>query len=225
MSTASQIIKRSLRLINVLASGETPDASMQADSLEAMNAMLDAWRTESLMVYAMRTESLTLTGASSYTIGASGDLNTTRPIKIEEAYWRSGDIDYPIQIAQSLSYARIADKTTSGDPDWLYYEPAYPLGTLFLHPIPTSGTLKLVTWVPLTSFIASDEVSLPPGYLEAITYQLAMRLAAEYGRPIPQEVAAIGSAAKKDIKRMNFRSPIMKTGLVEGRRYDIRADR
>jgi len=224
MSTTSQIIRRALRLSGVLASGETPSANEQADALEALNAMLDAWRNESLMVYALRTESLTLTGAASYTIGAGGNLNTARPVKIEQAYWRSGDIDYPVRLADAKAYAGIADKTTQSQPDWLYYEPSYPLGTLYLYPIPASGTLKLITWVPLSEItVVSDELALPPGYLEAITYQLAARIAVEYDRPVPPDVVAIGSAAKKDIKRVNFRTPIMSTGLTTGRRYDIRA--
>jgi len=225
MTTWSDVIRRSLRLTKVLASGETPDAAMQADALEALNDMLDAWRSESLMVHSLRTESFALTGAASYTIGTGGTFNTSRPVKIEAAYWRDGDIDYPIRIAPALSFAGIADKTTESHPDWLYYEPASPLGTIFLHPIPTTGTLKLVTWTPLAQVtsVAAD-VELPPGYREAITYQLAMRIGPEYGMPVAPEIAAIGAAAKKDIKRTNFRTPIMSTGLTTGRRYDIRAD-
>lgn len=225
MATAAQIINRALRLIGVLASGETPSANEQSDALMALNAMLDAWRNESLMVYALRDETLTLTGASSYTIGTGGNLNTTRPVKIEGAYQRVSNIDYPIHIADKREYDRIADKTTQSQiTDWLYYEPSYPLGKLFMYPVPTSGVLHIATWVPLTSFAASDTVALPPGYEELITYQLAPRLAPEYGKQVPVEILAIGKAAKDDIKRVNFRMPHMNTGLSTGRRYDINAD-
>lgn len=224
--TAADIIKRALRIIGVLASGETPDANMQADALEALNAMLDAWRTESLMVYALRDESIPMTGAASYTIGAGGTLNTARPVKIESAYWRSGDVDYPLAIAGAVAWSLIADKSLAADvPEWLYYEPAYPLGLLRLNSIPSSGELHIVTWTPLDEFAAYDAFALPPGYREAITYQLAMRLGPEYGRPVSVEVAAVGNAAKEDIKRANFRAPIMSTGLSVGRSYDIRSGR
>lgn len=225
MSTTQQIINRSLRLIGVLASGETPSADESADALTALNAMLDAWRTESLMVYALRDETLTITGASSYTIGSGGALNTVRPVKIESAYLRLSGIDYPLHIAQANQWNLIADKsTTSSIPDWLYYETAFPLGKLWLYPIPDSGVLHLSTWVPFSAFALADSVILPPGYEEAITYQLAMRIAPEYGSQAAQEIAAMGAAAKKDIKRVNFRIPIMDTGLMKGRRYDIKAD-
>lgn len=225
MSTAGSIIRRALRLINVLASGENPSADEQADALEAMNDMIDSWRNESLMVYALRDEAFAVSGAASYTIGSGGVFNTTRPVRIESAFIRQGDIDYPIRVAGAKEWFGISDKTTASDyPDWLYYEPSMSLGKIFLYPVPSTGTLHLVTWVPLGELTASETVAFPPGYREALTYQLAMRLGAEFGRPVPVDVAAIGSAAKKDIKRVNFRTPVMQTGLTTGRRYDIKAD-
>lgn len=225
MATAADIIKRSLRLIGAIAAGETPSATEQADGLEALNAMLDSWRTESLAVYALRDETLTLTGAATYTIGPSGSLNTTRPVSIESAYQRVGDIDYPLRIASAIAWAGISDKsTTSSIADWLFYLPAVPLGTLYLYPIPDSGVLHLVTWTPLTALAAADTVSLPPGYQDALTYNLAVHHAPEYGRPVPVEVAALALAKKANIQRVNFRAPIMDVGTGTGRRYDIRSD-
>ena len=224
VATAGSIINRALRLIGSLEAGESAESSEQNDALVTLNAMLDAWRTESLSVYALRTEVLTVTGAASYTIGSGGNLDTVRPVRIESAYQRIGGIDYPLRVAQKASFDRVADKSTTSDvSDWLHYEPSYPLGVLYLHPVPTAGAVHLTTWVPFVAYSVSDPVSLPPGYEEAITYQLAMRLAPEYGRTVPQEVAALGAAAKKDIKRANFRAPVMDTGLGAGRRYDIQA--
>ena len=222
MATAATIIKRSLRLIGALAAGETPTADEQADALEALNAMLDTWRTASLSVYALRDETLTLTGVASYTIGTGGNLNTTRPVHIESAYERLNDTDYPIRIAPASAWYKIAAKSSTSDvAEWLYYEPAYPLGTLYLYPKATTGVLHLVTWVPLTSYAAADSVALPPGYQDAITYNLAVRIAPEYGRPVTPELAAIARDAMLRIERVNFRPPILSTGLEEGRRPDI----
>lgn len=224
MATAADIIARALRTIGVLASGETPSANEQADALTVLNVMLDAWRTESLMTYALRDQSKAMTGAASYTIGASGDINTDRPVKIERAYWRSGGIDFPVQVVTKQAWDQIADKATTGTPDWLYYEPSMPLGRVWLHPIPANGTLYITTWTPFVALAANDALGLPPGYEEAITYQLAARLCAEYGRPVSPDLAGIARASKSDIKRMNWRSPLMGVEFVS-REYDIRADR
>lgn len=224
MATASSIIRRSMRLIGALAEGETPSASEQADGLEALNAMLDSWRNESLAVYSLRDEVLTLTGAASYTIGTGGNLNTTRPVKIASAYQRVGTTDYPLRIASALAWADLTAKAATSDvADLLYYDPAYPLGVLYLYPIPSAGVLHLVTWVPLVSYAAADTVALPPGYQDALTFSLAVRLAPEYSRPVTPEVAAMARSSKESIQRVNFRVPVMDTGLgIPARRSDIR---
>lgn len=43
MSTATQIISRSLRKINAIAGGETPSSDMSTDALADLNAMLTRW--------------------------------------------------------------------------------------------------------------------------------------------------------------------------------------
>jgi hypothetical protein len=224
MATAATIIRRSLRLLGAIAASETPSAAEQADALEALNAMLDSWRASSLAAYALRDETLTLTGAASYTIGPAGNLNTTRPVRIDAAYQRVGDIDYPLRLASAVAWAGLADKSTAGDvADWLYYETSHPLGRLYLYPRPSTGVLHLMTWVPLTAFAAADEVALPPGYQDALTYSLAVRLAPEYGRPVTAEVAAVARDAMSKVERTNFRPPLMASGLEVGRRADIRS--
>ena len=46
--TAGQQIERSLRLLGVLAEGETPSAATSQDALMALNQMIDSWNTERL---------------------------------------------------------------------------------------------------------------------------------------------------------------------------------
>lgn len=220
--TVSDIIRRALRSIGAIAGGETPSSTEEADALQVLNAMLDSWNTESLSVYALRDETLTLTGAASYTIGSGGDLNTTRPVRLETAYERISDADYHVRLASADAWYRLASKTTTGEvAEWLYYEPSYPLGRLYLYPQPTTGVLHLVTRVPLAAYSAADSLALPPGYQDAIVYHLAMRLAPEYGRPVTPELAALARAAKDNIKLGNFRVPIMSTGFEGARRSDI----
>ena len=224
MATAKKIITRSLRLIGVLAAGETATAEDLTDSLEALNDMLDGWRADSMMVYALRDESVSMTGAQSYTAGAGGDLNTDRPVRIESAYLRTNGTDYPLRLAAASQWNRLSDKSVAGDvPDWLYYETSHPLGRLWLYPYPASGVLHVSTWVPLGSFAADDDVDLPPGYREMLGYQLAMRLAPEYGKSASAEVVAMAAASKDRIGNINFRVPTMDAGLSTGRRFDIMA--
>ena len=76
--TAQELIKAAMRLINATADGETPTASEMADGLEALKIMLRSWSSDNLMIYFIEQETLTLTGASSYTIGSGGDCPACR---------------------------------------------------------------------------------------------------------------------------------------------------
>ena len=99
MATAATIINRALRLLGAISSGASADTDEMADGLIALNAMIDSWNNERLMIYAIQDESLTLVdGQASYTIGTSGNLNTTRPVSIEGAYVRASSLDYPVRI-------------------------------------------------------------------------------------------------------------------------------
>ncbi|NBX88222.1 MAG: hypothetical protein EBQ97_06865, partial [Bacteroidetes bacterium] len=50
-TTAGDQINRALRLLGVLAEGETPSPSVSQDSLTALNQMIESWNTERLSVF------------------------------------------------------------------------------------------------------------------------------------------------------------------------------
>jgi hypothetical protein len=50
MSTVRDLIKGSLRLLGATATGETPSSEEQADALATLNALLDSWSLERLMI-------------------------------------------------------------------------------------------------------------------------------------------------------------------------------
>lgn len=207
MATAQDLISRAMRLIGVASVGETLSAEEVDAGLTALNAMLSSWRNERLMVYAIQEETLSMVASqSSYTIGPSGDLNTTRPVKIEHAFLRASGVDYPVQIINDREYADIPEKTTDTDIiEKLYYAPSMSTGTLYVWPTPnTANVLHLFTWTPLSEIATSSTtITLPPGYEEMIVFNLAPRLAPEYGVQISQEVAGYAVDSMAAIKRIN----------------------
>ena len=56
-TTASDQINRALRLVGVLAEGETPSAETSQDALIALNQMIDSWSTESCLSTTLRIRS------------------------------------------------------------------------------------------------------------------------------------------------------------------------
>lgn len=218
MATAANIIERSMKLLGQLEAGGTPTSDEYADGLAALNAMLDSWRNERLMVYAMQDETLTLAdGDSSYTIGTGGDLNTTRPIAIERAYIVEDSISYDVNPMTEGEYAAIDDKTTEADfPEWFLYRPTMATATLILWPVPNATrTLKLVTRVVVGAFASTaTTVTLPPGWEQALATNLAVQWAPEFETSASEDVKRMARESKAGIKSAN-RQPIkINTGLV-----------
>lgn len=231
MATANDVFKRALRLIGVLGQGETLNAAQQADCIYACNTMLDSWRNERLMVYQIAEVVHTLVASQgNYTIGPGADIDTTRPLKIEQAWVRHLTFDYPINVSLDAdAWAGILNKSISTTyPTSLYYEPSVSTGTIHVWPVPNAANdLYLQVWQPLLTIAdGATAITLPPGYEEAMAFGLAMRLAPEYGIDPPAIVLAGARETKAIIKRVN--APVVKSSISDlqhGRRYNIYADR
>lgn len=228
MATAQTIIDRALRLIGAIASGESSTTDEGTDALTALNALIDSWRNDRLMVYALSESTLTLVASDgSYTIGAAGDIVATRPVKIESAFCRAGDVDYPVRVIDKARYDAIPDKTTTSDiPQFLYYDAAVTTGNINVWPVPSTGNVLHVTmWTVLSTLAAvGTTVTLPPGYERALAYNLAIDIAPEYEKTVSQEVAKVAKESLTALKKINSRQIIAYSEFGAGRRYDITSD-
>lgn len=208
-TTVQNILDRSVRLIGELNSGESLTVQETADALVTLNAMLDSWRNDKLMCFAIRDESITLSsGNQTRTIGPTGNLVSDRPIKIDTAYIVYSNTSSDVRILQADEYAAITTKLdTSTYPLSLYYEPDIPNGTLYLYPIPNaSSVLHILTWTPVLAFAsAATTVTLPPGWEEAMATNLALAVSAEYETEPRQMVFKMAQTSLANIKRANSR--------------------
>lgn len=243
MATALSMIKRSLRLCGAIGMGDPVGDEEAADALEALNAMLDSWKIERLMVYQIVQNSHSWTAAAtSRSIGTSGspNFNSARPDRIDSAFIRdTNSQDYPLEVlTDRTQYDGIVIKSiTSTLPEYLFYDPVFPLGVLYLYPVPSVAvTLKLNTWQTLQSFeTLTEELSLPPGNERAIVFNLAIELAPEYGdgKKMAPQVPVIAVQSKAAIKTINQPSMVAQLDygvgalgkLSGGGRYNIFSDR
>jgi hypothetical protein len=86
MTTANEQINGALRLLGVLAEGETPSASTSQDALATLNQMIDSWNTERLSVFSTQDQVKTwLPNQISNTLGPTGTLVGQRPILIDDS--------------------------------------------------------------------------------------------------------------------------------------------
>lgn len=211
MTTARDLIKSSMRLAKIIASGESPTADELVDGLKTFNDLLEGWSTERLSVWQRVNEEFTLaSGVASYTIGPAGSFSTTRPIRIQDSFARVNGTDFPVAAWSRQEYNRVAVKANGGIPERFVYINEYPLGVLVFYPVPSVGmTLhlssdKLLTF-PLT---LTTTLAYPPGYERALRFALAINLADEFGVPVSSTTVDIAIRSKADLKRAN-RVPVV----------------
>ena len=214
--TAGDQITRALRLLGVLAEGETSSASVMQDSLMAMNQMIDSWNTERLSVFCTQDQVFTWpAGEYIRTLGPTGNFIGLRPVLLDEAtYFRDPgtNVSFGIKFINQQQYNGIAVKTVSSTyPQVIFVNMGFPDVTMSIYPRPTRD----LEW----HFISVQELSnpatlvtnllFPPGYLRAFTYNLAMEIAPEFGvEPSPQ-VQRIAMTSKRNLKRINNPDDVM----------------
>ena len=214
-TTAGDQINRALRLLGVLAEGETPSAATSQDALLAMNQMIDSWNTERLSVYATQDQIFSWPADEiRRTLGPTGDFVGNRPVLMDDAtYYRApSGVSYGIKFINQDQYNGIAVKTaTSTFPQVIFVNETFPDVEMFIYPKPT----QVLEW----HFISVEELTqpatlatelhFPPGYMRAFTYNLAMEIAPEFGvEPSPQ-VQRIAMTSKRNLKRINNPNDIM----------------
>lgn len=216
METAGDIINGSLRLLGVLAEGETPSAETSQDALRAMDQMIDSWNTERLSVFATQDQIFTWpAGELSRTLGPSGDFVGNRPVLLEDStYFRDPGtgISYGIKFINQQQYNGIAVKTvTSTFPQVIFVNMTYPDIEMYIYPRPTRALeWHFISVEKLTQpATLNTNLTFPPGYLRAFRYNLACELAPEFGvEPSPQ-VQRIAMTSKRNLKRINNPDDIM----------------
>jgi len=229
MTTANDIINRALRSLSVIGQGEAADADQAADALVSLNDLVSSWANESLMLFQVVQDVVMLTpGKKDYTIGEGAfDINTVRPVAIDQAFIRLNSADYPVKIIDRQRYQSTTLKSSESNiPSWLYYDTGYPASTIRLWAVPTqANALHIDSQKPLSSFASLGAVvSLPPGYERALRLNLAAELMPEY-QVRNDKIDAMAREAKAGIKRVNY-TPVHATtlGIGERRRYSIYSD-
>jgi hypothetical protein len=216
MTTAYDQINGALRLLGVLAEGETPSAETSQDALMALNQLIDSWNTERLAVFSTQDQVfLWPPGELNRTLGPTGDFVGNRPVLLDDAtYFRDPqtNVSYGIKFINQQQYDGIAVKTvTSTYPQVIFVNNTFPDIDMFVYPKP----LRELEW----HFISVEELTqpaalatqltFPPGYLRAFRYNLACEMAPEFGVEPSAQVQRIAMYSKRNLKRINNPDDIM----------------
>jgi hypothetical protein len=237
MTTARDIIDLAFKDSGVYGVGQTPLTTDYNDALRRLNMMLSQWNRRRWLVYCLVDSSVACDGSLRYSVGSGGDINITRPDRIEAAYIRQVNaspqtpIDWPLEIIESREeYSQIAIKSLAAAPsEYLFYESSFPLGYIYPWPVPNDQyEIHILTKTVLQQFAAiTDTVLLPVEYEQAIYLATVNQMRAAYRFPPDPWYIGQAKAALATIRKSNFQVGrlSMPPGINQGPAYNIYADR
>jgi len=201
----------------VVGVGQTPAAEDVNDAFNLLNMLMAQLQRRRYFIYTLVTNSLQATGQQSYTVGPGGDFAIPRPSKLESAFFRQNGgstqpVDYPLEILRSTEdYNRISLKSLNSFPRFAFYDMAYPLGNLFVWPVPNNTyTIFITTMAQLQQFASiNDTLALPPEYSAALMWNLVNELYPFYGLPPNPIAMQKAEASLRIIEESNAAIPLL----------------
>ena len=218
IETAKSIIDSSLKLIGVLGVGTEVTTAEYDECLLQLNRLMDTWNNDDLLVYSITANTFPLViGTKTYTLGEQGDFNMVRPSRIEKVsivYGTSPEIELPISAENQVeNWQNIVVKdVTSTFPLFVYLNYNFPHIECNFWPVPGAPcAVRFYVWepFPLVQTI-DDDIVLPPGYSDALVYNLALRLAQLFDRQPSQHVQQMAIRTASSINDINSGSISLK---------------
>lgn len=201
MSTVSDLIHSSMRLIGAIAAGETLETTELNDAFVSLNQMLSSWNTEGASLVSRKRTVVSVFSGNSYVL-------PERPVKIDAASTSISGVDSALEIVDAAGWESIPVPEKQMQSIFirrLYCDYAFPSSTVYLWPTPRmSGTLEIWVYVTVPPFAdLSSVIGLPDGYEAGLRWNLALNLAPEYGRPIDPSVAQLAQNFKASLVQLN----------------------
>ena len=210
--TALDVNTAAMLRINAVSPGENPTDAEAQTGLDNLNDMMDSWQIERLMIYSINRQVFTLNSLqNSYTVGPGGDIDIPRPVVIDRIGIinlsnANQPLELPLRVLTDAEWLlRPVKAITSTLPQEVYDDGGYPLRTLFLWAVPSVPVgIALYLRALLGKFIdLATDYEFPPGYSDAIKWNLAVRISPEFGGFLPPTLPALALEAKARIKALN----------------------
>lgn len=209
----SELIRRSLRLLGVLAEGEIPSAETADDAFSELTDLLAAWSADGLSPDSMVSFVYTWPSSTNLTIGTGGaHFNEVCFSQVAEiaTVGLSGGIGQ-IHLIDYPSFS-LLDKNEVGDPTHGTVVFLEAVTQINLWPIPKPGTTVSVCGVKQFSVQdLNSTVQLPPLWEGALVKHLALNIAPYFGIQPSAELQRSAMVSKRRLERLvTSQPPILK---------------
>jgi hypothetical protein len=241
VTTPADIVRLVLKDTGVLGVGQTANAEDTNDVFDTMNMMIGEWASKRWLLFHLLDLSIVSTGAMSYTVGPGGDIDTgsmQRPDRLEDGcFFRQlitasspNKIDYPLSLLESREdYNRIGLKQLTTIPQFIFYDAAFPLGSVYPWPViqPNQYELHILVKAQLSQFAnLADAIDLPSQYYGALRYNLGCRVRTMYQLPADPQLIGLAEDSLDTLRNMNAQIPRLRmpAGIGRGTKYNIYSD-
>lgn len=235
MTTPQDIVTDALKKAGILGVGQTALAEDIEDGFNDLNDMIAQWQRKRWLVPYLEDHSVVSTGAQSYTVGIGGNFNITRPDKLEAAYLRQiqttgQPVDYILEIIEAReNYSAIPLKSLVAFTGRIFYDSAYPMGSVYPYPIPNASIyeIHIVVKTQLGQFTSlAQTISLPLEYNAAFKWNLSARMRVSYRLPVDAGIVAMAKDSLNVIRMANTQIPRLRMpGALRNRGvYNIYSD-
>ena len=198
---AEDIITDASRTIEAIASGEPLNPNELSDGLISLNKLVDGWGALGMLIVQVAEQQISLASeAQPYAL-------SYRPSKILSAYCVHGVLSAAVEVLSAAQWSEIVDTSRSGKfATKMFCDYAFPNSNILWWPT-ASGTLHLLYHATLPQWVDLDttQITLAPGYARALTLNLAIDLAEQYGKPVTQSLLAKAAEARADLMAANNR--------------------
>src|SRR5574343_847142 len=224
MTTARQLITRSLRTIGAITATETPSAEDLSAGVDALNDVLAALSARRGAIPALSNHAVTLAASDGqYSIGSGADFDKARPLRVESAYVTMNNADVPLDIGTCEDYNALPNKALIGPPNTVYYDATSANGTLYFFPVPDASYACVLTcWTEFTQVSGANDSLVLPTYLVAyLRYAVAVILAAEMQRPIDPAWVEMRDSLYASMATLHRDTPKAKFDIHTAKPYNI----
>lgn len=233
ITTPVDLISLALKTAGVIGVGQTPDAADTFDCFLILNAMIAQWNRQRYLIYTLEDVGFVSTGAQSYTVGIGGQFNIPRTDSLETCYVRlltgspTNPFDYPLtRIYSREDYSDITLKYMTAFPGAYYFDSEYPMGDLYVWPIPAAGQFEIhivvKDWI-LQFPSLTTPINLPPEYIDALLWNLSVRIRPLFQMQVDPAIVALAKVSLNVIRQANAQVPVLRmpNEVLSGRGQDL----
>ena len=202
MATARDFVTLAMKEVGVVGLGQTPNSEDINNCYTLLIRMLAQWQKRRWIVPNLIDVYATANGNISNTIGPGEYYNTKRPDKIQSAYFKhvnsgSNDVSYPlIPIWSYEDYSQISLKQLLTWPTYYFYDNAFPVGNVFIWPIPDANyEIHLILKGPIGFTIELLEVEKTAngaGYIDGVYLDIPFVNISSFGGSGTADVTVAG---------------------------------